>query len=293
MNIQGYALIAVLAAAVTTGAIPAFAANELACPGCVEGGYDKLEAYKKLFPIVIWTDKEVYDHQSTIVVSGHVRNPTTDVDVTIKVVGPTGNVVKVEQLTVDNNGDFEAAFNTASPLWSRSGIYTITAQYGGDSRTDRVQIEVLGEMSTTCDSNELEAKVGNKGYCIPYTVSGATVGGGILNIGTKSLIVKIMAESQGEITLEIPRSVLDSKSGGRDDSFFVLVDEEETDYDEKVTSTTRSVTIQFLAGAEKIEIIGTQIVPEFGPIAALVLAVAIISIIAVSAKTRLRLMPKF
>jgi len=38
---------------------------------------------------------------------------------------------------------------------------------------------------------------------------------------------------------------------------------------------------------------GTEIIPEFGPIAALVLAVAIISIIAVSAKTRLRLMPKY
>ncbi|MGB9003927.1 MAG: PEFG-CTERM sorting domain-containing protein [Nitrosotalea sp.] len=33
--------------------------------------------------------------------------------------------------------------------------------------------------------------------------------------------------------------------------------------------------------------------PEFGPIAALVLAIAIISIIAVSAKTGLRLMPKY
>ncbi|MDE1765980.1 MAG: PEFG-CTERM sorting domain-containing protein [Thaumarchaeota archaeon] len=35
------------------------------------------------------------------------------------------------------------------------------------------------------------------------------------------------------------------------------------------------------------------IVPEFGPIAALVLAIAIVSIIAVSAKTGLRLMPKY
>ncbi|MGQ0637989.1 MAG: PEFG-CTERM sorting domain-containing protein, partial [Nitrososphaerota archaeon] len=290
---KGYALLAILAAAVATGTIPAFAANELACPSCVEGGYDKLEAYKKLLPIVIWTDKTAYDQQSTIVVSGHVRNPNPDTDVTIKVIGPTGNVVKVEQLTVDSNGDFETTFNTASPLWTQSGVYTITAQYGGASKTDRVQIEVLGETSTTCDLGELEAKVGNSGYCIPYTVSGATVVGGTLNTGTKSLIVKIMTESQGEITLDIPRSVLDSKSGGRDDSFFVLVDEEETDYDENTTPTTRSVTIQFLAGAEEIEIIGTQIVPEFGPIAALVLAVAIISIIAVSAKTRLRLMPKY
>ncbi|MFZ0185168.1 MAG: PEFG-CTERM sorting domain-containing protein, partial [Nitrosotalea sp.] len=42
-----------------------------------------------------------------------------------------------------------------------------------------------------------------------------------------------------------------------------------------------------------IEIIGTQIIPEFGPIAALVLAIAIISIIAVSSKTGLRFMPKY
>ena len=34
-------------------------------------------------------------------------------------------------------------------------------------------------------------------------------------------------------------------------------------------------------------------IPEFGPIAALVLAIAIISIIAVSAKTGLRFMPKY
>ena len=289
---KGYVLIAILTVAAVTGAIPVFAADELACPSCVEGGYDKLESYKKLLPIVVWTDKAVYDQQSTIVVSGHVRNPNPDIDVTMKVVGPTGNVVKVEQLTFDSNGDFETTLNTASPLWTQSGVYTITAQYGGASKTDRVQIEVLGAAGM-CGSAELEAKVGNKGYCIPYTVKGAAVIGGTLNTGTKSLIVTIMAESQGEITLDIPRSVLDSKSGVRDDSFFVLVDEEETDYDEKTTSTTRSVTIQFPAESTEIEIIGTQIVPEFGTIAALVLAIAIISIIAVSAKTRLRLMPKY
>ncbi|TLY08472.1 MAG: PEFG-CTERM sorting domain-containing protein [Thaumarchaeota archaeon] len=37
----------------------------------------------------------------------------------------------------------------------------------------------------------------------------------------------------------------------------------------------------------------TPVIPEFGPIAALVLAIAIISIIAVSAKTGLRFMPKY
>ncbi|MEX0764039.1 MAG: PEFG-CTERM sorting domain-containing protein, partial [Nitrosopumilaceae archaeon] len=64
-------------------------------------------------------------------------------------------------------------------------------------------------------------------------------------------------------------------------------------FKETKSKTSRTLSVGFLADDTQIEIVGTQIVPEFGPIAALVLAVAIISIIAVSAKTRLRLMPKY
>ena len=96
---KGYALIAVLTTAVVTGLIPAFAANELACPDCKEeGGYDKLESYKQLLPITVWTDQAVYDHQQTIILNGHVRSPNPDMQVSIKVTGPTGNVVSAQQI---------------------------------------------------------------------------------------------------------------------------------------------------------------------------------------------------
>jgi predicted secreted protein with PEFG-CTERM motif len=108
------------------------------------------------------------------------------------------------------------------------------------------------------------------------------------------LTVNIQANNDGQITLNIPRSVLDSKNGNNDQSFVVLVDGEQKEtVTETTTSDTRIVTIPFAAGAGQIEIVGTMIVPEFGPITALVLAIAIISIIAVSAKTGLRLMPKY
>ena len=63
--------------------------------------------------------------------------------------------------------------------------------------------------------------------------------------------------------------------------------------DEIITSTDRKITIAFPAGAETIEIIGTYVIPEFGTIAAMILAVAIISIIAVSAKSRLSIIPRY
>jgi predicted secreted protein with PEFG-CTERM motif len=49
----------------------------------------------------------------------------------------------------------------------------------------------------------------------------------------------------------------------------------------------------FPAGTEQIEVIGTYVIPEFGAIAAMILAVAIISIIAVSARSKLSIMPRY
>ena len=46
-------------------------------------------------------------------------------------------------------------------------------------------------------------------------------------------------------------------------------------------------------GDSKIQIIGTHVVPEFGTIAAIILAVAITSIIVLSAKTKLPIFTKF
>jgi predicted secreted protein with PEFG-CTERM motif len=282
-----YALIAILATAAVMGAIPAFAANELACPDCI--GREDTE---NLLPISVWTDKAVYNQPSTITVGGHVKDLRPNLDVTIKVVGPTGNVVKVDQIMVDDNGDFETALDTSSPLWTMDGVYTISVQYGTIGRSNEVQVEIFA--GGACGDSSLAVKAGMETYCIPYNVIGATVEGGSLDMKSKSLIVQIDSESDGDITLHIPRMLLDSKSGNADSRFFVLVNGEEQDiYSEEKTEDTRSVTIQFESGVEEIEIIGTHVIPEFGAIAALVLAVAIISIIALSAKTRLRLMPKY
>ncbi len=52
------------------------------------------------------------------------------------------------------------------------------------------------------------------------------------------------------------------------------------------------MTIPFYNGSEEIEIIGTFVIPEFGVIGMLVLALSIIAIITVTSKSRLSLMPK-
>ena len=71
-----------------------------------------------------------------------------------------------------------------------------------------------------------------------------------------------------------------------------LVDGDDAWVTETADSAARTLTIPVSAGAQAIEIFGTFIVPEFGTIAILILAAAVVSIIVVSGRTRLSVMPK-
>jgi len=246
-------------------------------------------------PVSIWTDKSSYDHNSVINVQGKVANIRPGADITIRITGPTGNIVTVDQVKVNSDGTFQTTFNTSGILWKFDGTYVIKATYGPQEINNKVLVELTGgtpsvPQVTACKAGELNAS----GHCIPYSISGATITSTKLSIGTTSLIIQLDANNNGgTISLDLPRSVIDSKFNGKDDQFFVLVNGEEVSFDETVTSSTRSLTIMFPAGAEEIEIIGTFVIPEFGTIAALILAVAIISIIAVSARSRLSILPKY
>jgi predicted secreted protein with PEFG-CTERM motif len=128
---------------------------------------------------------------------------------------------------------------------------------------------------------------------ISYEITNGKLINVIPDMDAISLLVYIESIDDGSITLTIPRSVLDATINNGDDEFFVLVDGEEVDFKEIITSTDRTLTINFLAGTEEIEIIGTFVIPEFGTIAAMILAVAIISIIAISSKSRLGMLSRY
>jgi predicted secreted protein with PEFG-CTERM motif len=131
-------------------------------------------------------------------------------------------------------------------------------------------------------------------FSVTYSITNGKVLGIKADVPSKSLIVSIQTTGDGQLTIDLPRALIDAKINNQtDDQFFVLNDGQEAAFTETKTAIDRTLTIPFTVGTEQIEIIGTWIVPEFGAIAALVLAIAIISIIAVSAKTGLRFMPKY
>jgi len=258
--------------------------------------------------IVITTDKASYSEGEIILVTGEVQS-LYGIPVSIIVKAPNGNLVSIAQIDVGADKKFSTEITAGGALMKVEGTYTITVQYGNVNRTAETSFEfggviedqtsgdqTSGDQITEQESIVTDTTISVQGSVdlIGYEITGGKLLSIMTDVDANSLIILIDATDDGSLTITIPRSVLDALLGdGSDDDFFVLVDGEEVDFDEIISSTDRILTIEFLAGAEEIEIIGTFVIPEFGTIAAMILAVAIISIIAISAKSRLSIIPRY
>ncbi len=127
---------------------------------------------------------------------------------------------------------------------------------------------------------------------LEYEISAGQVKSMTADGEKNSVTIEIDSTDDGQISVTLPRDVIDAKVGDEDDQFFILVDGEEVDFEETVSTTDRTVTVEFPAGTETIEVIGTFAIPEFGTIAAVILGIAIISIIVMTTKSRLSVTPR-
>jgi len=272
--------------------------------------------------IEVSTDKLNYSDGETMLIFGEITNMVSGDQLSILIQSPNGNLVALDQLTVGEDDQFSTEIKLGGKLMNLEGIYTIKVQYRDHSTTtsfnfsgvtnppvnelDEVIVEesvieddgiedLFIEDSIIVDSvvTATSVTVQDSTDLISYEITNAKLLNVIPDLDAVSLLIYIETTDAGSITLTIPRSVLDASINDGDDEFFVLVDGEEVDFEEITTSVDRTLTIDFLAGTEQIEIIGTFVIPEFGTIAAMILAVAIISIVTISAKSRLNIMSRY
>jgi len=291
-NRTTFALLVLLTAVGTLTVSTAYAQTNPACVGCTQEDA-KIMASKALMnaiPVSVWTDKADYGHSDMIIVEGQVANES-GFPVTLVVISPLNSVVTIDQIIVAEDGTFKTTLNTAGAMWKYDGTYTIKVNYGSAEKSNSAKVELAGGVVYTpnyqtpttdkqCGAKELSAS----GQCVPFSISGGTVTSATLNAGDNgSIVISINAEEDGTLTVTPSKSTING-------IFMVLVDGEQWD---DVQIVANKVTVMFPAGAETIEIIGTFVIPEFGTIAAMILAVAIISIIAISAKSRLSIIPRY
>jgi predicted secreted protein with PEFG-CTERM motif len=246
------------------------------------------------------------DGSNTISFTGTTTSNTQYVS--FVAVSPNGqNVVSVDQVTPDANGDFSTEFNVSN--WKQDGMYKITASHGGSNLYSiTLNVEVTGGATaeTSTSDSSIVTNQSNNDLADVYTgVDEDSVG---LSITANAMEGSDTIEITGQttktnedviFTVTAPNGNLVSvdqispdASGDFATDISVGGPLWSQDGAYTVTAQQGSGNSNFIDSVE-VDIADGLVVPEFGTIAAMILAVAIISIIAISAKSRLSIVPRY
>jgi len=188
--------------------------------------------------------------------------------------------------TFDSAGTFDY-FCMVHPWMTGTVIVEAEAEHGEEMEHTEMEEMEHTEMEEMGHGDDHAAK-GVEDISDQFTAS--VTSGVIHHIGANSdddtLLVHLFgADDDGELKIALNRDIITPFDDG---SYFVLTDGSEAEFEQM----GNTLHIDYVAGTEKIEIVGSHVVPEFGTIAMIVLAVAIVSIIVITAKTRTTLIPK-
>jgi len=230
---------------------------------------------------------------STCDVSG--TSDRSDLDVTI-VVSSDNGIHNVAQESV-SGGSYSTSVNVSN---LSDGTYTITANQGTSSKyTVWVSIDVSdGTSESSASVSNRVAESTEETVTEAAAVSGLTLSAGGIE-GSTTIDVSGTTDRNGDITLKVTApngnvvSVSQiSPSGG---SFMTTIETGGALWSQDgmyTISAHQGAASNYQTSAD-VEIIDGHVIPEFGVIAAMILAVAIVSIIVVTAKTRLSLVPRY
>jgi len=241
------------------------------------------------------------DGSDTISVSGHTRSQITDI--TFTVISPSLNVVSVDQLTPDANGDFTTEFKV-NPMWKENGFYTIKIEqspHGSSLYKTSLRVEVID--GKTSETNVTESTL-ETGFFEPKTIertgliikeSNAIAGSNVISIfGTtdsaNSITIKVIAPNSNVVVVDQFAPILDTNNHFRKE---IITGGPLWNQDGQYTIVAQQGDDPRYKHSIEVGIKDGVVIPEFGTIAVMILAVAIISIIAVSAKSRLSIMPRY
>ena len=255
-----------------------------------------------------------------ISISGETTSDVTDV--TIRVISPNGsNVVSVDQVTPDSNGEFSTEFNVSN--WKQDGLYEIKINQGIASgqfdsgtivssssslytftlyvdvtsgitaETSTTESSVVSDTGVSPDTKfdysnerglwiEANAMEGSDTIEITGTTSHATLTDVIFTViapnGNLVSVAQITPDASGDFATDIS---VGGPLWSQDGAYTITAQQGDPQNGSLFTDSV------------EVDIADGLVVPEFGTIAAMILAVAIISIIAISAKSRLSIVPRY
>jgi len=227
--------------------------------------------------IIATTNKPVYQLDDKVIISGSVAKIVNNNPVTIIVRNPIGNVYEVGQISLSNNlftHDFVLGDGATS------GTYDVEIKYGDQSGKVSFVVQV-GQMQLIPVGDYVIKVRGNNTNLIKYSdVSISTV--------DKSVTVTVNAStiSSGSVMQEfqIPKTIIDAPGS----LLVVKIDGLISQCVQIETTSDRIIDCMIPVDATQLQIFGTTVIPEFGPIAMMILTIGVLGTIFLSNKTKIR-----
>ena len=227
--------------------------------------------------------------------------------VTITVKTPDGsNLQAIGQETPDANGEFSTEFNVSN--WKQDGMYKIKANQGSSSLYSiTLNVEVISGMTTetsTTDSsivtNQSNDDLTDISTESTEDIAGLSITANAMEGSDTIEITGQTSKTNEDVTFSVtsPNGNLVSvdqispESSG-DFAVDIAVGGPLWSQDGAYTVTAQQGSDSMFTDSVEVEVADGLVVPEFGTIAAMILAVAIISIVAISAKSRLSIVPRY
>ncbi len=246
-------------------------------------------------PITITLDKQSYSTGDTLKVTGKVSRVITGLDVIVQVMNEKNVQAALTQVTPASDGSFSAEFRLGGPLMSNSGTYKVVVTYG-DAQS-RAEFTFTAQTQPTTREFSVRISGIQENITLRGTITVGDVKSATLDQDFNSIVLGLSGiNTNSKMTITIPSTVIKEEFRGqfRNIEFIAFSEENDTELEAKVTNTGNEATIEIdiPAGIETLEILITPeniaVVPEFGVIAALILAVSIGAFIAVSRRQMIR-----
>jgi predicted secreted protein with PEFG-CTERM motif len=248
--------------------------------------------------IQVETSKDEIKSLESIWITGKITDASQFKPIKLRIMGPDGAIVFAPLVAINDDGEFRKLLNPPMPSFA-AGEYIVTASHEDTKMVAQTQFTVISQ-DITKNPNAQQVKSETILEKEPEITSGifmqaeAENGSDVIKINGNTsyrstditLIIKSPAGNlitidqvtpgiQGEFDVEI-------KVGGsmwKEDGMYTITANQGTSSEHKESI--------------KVEIKDGVVVPEFGVVASLVLAISIISIIIVSSKSKIAILPRY
>lgn len=226
--------------------------------------------------IQIQIGQKEYQTGDIIMVTGNIGILRENQVPVIQIFNPNGVLYRADQVQMDTDGSYSYEFKVGGKI-GISGTYHVVITYG------------TSQAETSFRFTSYEAKTVNvviDGKTYPIRVRGGHFPSWLRSISanpqTLSLVMTLDGVTEdAQVQMELDSSLINTNA----ECFIVYADDEQVPAEcNQVDNDTTSLTFMVPRDSKELRIVGTFLAPEFGSIAAVLLALTIAAIILASTK---------